>query len=237
MKNIHQYNINNIVSSFQTSKIYEKSEIYNLILDDIINPFIFYKYKPEIKNNSFNLSEDADFIVSIYSTKDDIIEIILDDKNIITQKLQANNYFILKTNPIPSCCLLFSKVNKINILTKDYGDIHIIYSDCYIDLSKYLKHSMLITNIFDDENEIQIIYNQGHVYNNKKDIDNCYKMYNFDKNLILKIPNFYFSDEKYRKYLAKKTSELINLELLEITLHPDRITSFMSTKDLNKFKN
>ena len=225
MINIHQYNINNIISSFKKNKIYEKSEIHYLILDDIKNPFIFYKIKPKIINNSFNLSENSDFALCIYSTKNDIIEIILNDKNIIKQNLEANNYFILKTNPIPLNCLFSSK---INILTKNHGDIHIIYCNCYFDLSNYLKNSFIITNIFDGENEIQIIYSKKNIYYNDKEI------YNFEK---IKIPNFYNSSEKYKKYLAKKTSELIKYELLEIALHPDRITSFMAINDLNKFRN
>ena len=110
-KDINKYksDIKNMISVSRNKHIYEN---INQIID-INEPFLFFKYTPQIINNSFELPDNVDFILYIYSTKDDIIEIILNDVKIITQKLIANEYFILKTNIIPICSLYYSTKNKI----------------------------------------------------------------------------------------------------------------------------
>ena len=233
-KDINKYksDIKNMISVSRNKHIYEN---INQIID-INEPFLFFKYTPQIINNSFELPDNVDFILYIYSTKDDIIEIILNDVKIITQKLIANEYFILKTNIIPICSLYYSTKNKINILSETHGDFHIVCSNVYYELREFLKKNIVITNVFDGKNESRIIYSRGQLFKDDTEIKNFItKWENFD--CVIEIPNFYLSSEEYRKYLANKISKDIYYELQEIALNPNRIRSFLSIDEIKKYLN
>ena len=231
-KNKYKSDIKNMITISRDNHIYENTNEISGLND----PFLFFKYTPQIINNSFELPNNTDFILYIYSTQNDIIQIVLDGINIITQKLIANEYFILKTNIIPICSLYYSGKNKINILSENHGDIHIVCCNCYSELREFLKKNIVITTVFDGLNESKIIYSRGALFKDDAEIKNFItKWEEFD--FVIEIPNFYLSSEEYRKYLANKVSNDIYYELQEIALNPDRIRSFLSIDEIKKYLN
>ena len=168
----YQTDINNIKSILENSIVYESVEDIHTLTQSIYydNPFVFFKHFPIIENNCFTLNNeiylDADFAVSIYSTKDDIIQILLNDIVIIEQQLYANTYSILKTNPIPLCSISYSW-NKIKILNENPGDIHLICCYCCnTDFSDFLKKYTCVsisTIIFNGKDEREILYTRGKI--------------------------------------------------------------------------
>ena len=224
---MYQKDINNIKSLLETKN------------DN--NPFTFFKKFPEIENNSFLLNNNSqnmgpDFAVAIYSTRDDIIQILSGNTVIIEQKLYANTYSILKTNPIPVIALQYSWC-KIKILTENPGDIHLIMCYCEDELSELLKQVTkltLCTTIFDGEEERELIYARGRIIFDKEEISSYRDKWE-GLDIIMTIPNFYWESEEYKKYLANNTTNMIYYELLEKTMHPDRLKSFMSIDEISKY--
>jgi len=231
-KDKYKTDIKNMITISRTKHIYEN---INEIVD-IKDSFLFFKHTPEIINNSFELPDQTDFILYIYSTQNDIIEIIIGDTTIITQKLIANEYFILKTNVIPMCSLYYSRQNKINILTENHGNIHLVCCNVYSKLREFLRNNISISTVFDGEKESKIIYSRGKLSKDNVEIKNFITQWR-DFEDVIEIPNFYVCSEEYRKYLANKVSKDIYYELLEITLNPDRIRSFLSIDEIQKYLN
>ena len=227
-KKQYQREINNMMIIFEES--YKNNNEHFIPC----NSFKFFKWVPEIQNNSFVLNKESfDFAVLIYSTKDDIIDINISNNHIARQQLKANTYSILKTNPIPVSSIYYSWAN-IKIITENPGDIHLIYGNCSVNMCEFLKKNIISTMVFDGKEENEIIYSRGKVFVDKQEIKDFINKWDAF-NTIIKIPNLYIKSEEYRKYLANKVSKMIYFELLEITLNPDRIRSHMSIDDLRRY--
>ena len=191
---------------------------------------------------------DLEFIMALYSEVGVKVGIYLDNILISTQTILAGCYNALVCNPIP---IYFYQIYNKNYLIRfeirilsEIGETDrlnmklFVCHTCPESLEKYPYIQYMKSVIFSvDENKLKNIF-----YSSKSDkritiCDDDQKNYRDEKFFIYhEIPSFYQFTENYREFLAKKTCDLIRYELLEITMHPDRLDWFLSNDDKKKYK-
>jgi hypothetical protein len=227
LKNKYQKEINEIISSFTFQNIYDSIEdVYTRGRYDITPIRFFKSVVPTILNNKIKINSDfSDIIFGFYSNKEIWIKILYKGNEITQHKIPANWVCLPQTNFIPICCLENGDI-EIEILT-DYDEFYIIYGIFSNDIHEYLINNIIYTTIFNGKKEVDLVYFGKKLYINRKIPD-----HNVD---ILKLPLLYIETENYRKYNANKVTEQIREELIEIAMNPNRLSSFMSIDDLNRY--
>lgn len=224
-KDKYQKDINNIIKSFKFNNIYDSMEdVYIHGIYDS-NPVRFFRSVPIIVNNKIKINNNADIIFGFYSSKEIGIKILYKGTEITQHKISINWVCLPQTNFIPICCLENGDI-EIEILT-DYEEFYIIYGIFPNDMHEYLINNIIYTTIFNGKKEVDLVYFGKKLY-----INTQMPYHNAD---IVKLPLLYIETEKYRKYIANKVTEQIRTELLEISMNPNRLSSFMSIDELKRY--
>ena len=211
----------NIKYHIQTQCIYNSIEEIPIHSPNFLN---FFKH-------SRGISSAFDFICAFYSEEDQEIEIELGDR-IFKQKLRARVYTIPICNIIPLLCIRGIYIN-INC----HKDVSTITGKCTSDTIKnFILNNNIYTEIFTKEEEIIMYFNSSiFITTLEKYLDTYSDTYKDIRKHTLRIPQYYTENEEYREYLAHKMTDMIRYELLEKTMAPNRLRSFMSIDDLVRY--
>jgi hypothetical protein len=189
---------------------------------------------------------DLEFILAIHSNINTDIDIYLDDVFLSRQRLVANNYNALVCNPIPIYFYQMYNSNnlirfKIHIQADDIpDDVNmkiLVCNTCPESIQKYPYIQSMKSQMFSAEEK-----KMKNIFYNNKPVNRIVICDEDEKDALdethfffQEIPCFYHFTESYREYLAKKTCDLIRDDLLEITMHPDRLEYFLSNDLKKKF--
>jgi hypothetical protein len=194
------------------------------------NGFVFFRYRPTIKYQKFSFDtcfnkRNVIFLIGHHSTKNDIIKVRLNKELDLSQKVSGSGrdfcYFSV-CNMIP--VNLIEKNLEISIKNKNHGDFTCIMCMCSIEISSYLRENAFACDVITDKVMSHMVYSNNDVnLSETKDTE------------MLNIPCI-SSSEDYREYLAKKTSDAIYFDLLEVTMRPDNLTNILSIDDKIKYK-
>jgi hypothetical protein len=177
------------------------------------------------------------YIITKSKTYEDIsFKIYIDDILISNEKQKTNCYFSFNCSAIPAYFFKLSSYSDLVITLEFDDDIKIdeVYlfglSSCdYILNEEYTNKEKMTALSIESENDFNLItYERKSI--KKEKVKNIYEL-DFDK---LSIP-IHFT-EKYKKVLAHHTSNIIKEELLEISMNPERLKSFLSIDELRNWK-
>jgi len=225
IKNEYQNYINDIINSFKFQNIYDSiEEVYSRGRCDTTG-VRFYKSVPTIINNKIKVTNNSDIILGFYSTKNITIKILYKNNEIVQHKISSNLICLPKSNFIPICCLEKGDIELE--ITTDYGEFYIIYGIFSYNMRSYLINNIIYTTIFDSKKEVDLIYFDKKLY-----IDTQIPDHNVD---VIKLPLLYIDTEIYKKYIANKVTKQIREELLEVSMNPNRLKSFMSIDEIKKY--
>lgn len=181
-------------------------------------PFSYSRIYFENKENKFKLN---DFLDTEYHF---IVGIQVEDPINVKYKIDHNEYtdHIDNTSTIMVCNIIpIFKIKTLEIeinFTDKESQIYFIMGKCVRSIYEYLSQENVgIKNTFIYNNYYQSI------------------VYNDTASLVIILPHVYTFCEKYRKYLAQKTSDMIRDELLEVVMHPDNLFLFLSVDEVKQY--
>ena len=225
IKNKHQQYVNDIKKNFIFDNLYDSIEDINDCGRYTNNPVSFYRTVPNIINNKINIDNDSDIIFGFYSSKNITLKILYKGYEIVQHIIPSNLFCLPQTNFLFICCLEKGDI-ELEIIT-EYGEFYIIYGLFSNDLRTYLMNNIIYTTIFNIKKETDLIY-----FGKKLHIDTQISDNNYD---VIKLPLLYIETEIYKKYIANKVTKQIRNELLEVTMNPNRLCSFMSIDEIKKY--
>jgi len=225
--------IKEIFDCFLNKKSFQIYESLEEVPQFDTKPYNFYKYPTEVRedntlllsNYSYNFS--MDILCAIYCKKPIEINIYIDKYFITRQHIPANSYFMPRCGPILISNLKYWPV--IKVLTKDPGQIQLVYGVFSKDFKKYVKNNIFYTSYIKNKDQVNdLVYYKERIYLNEE--SEIIRKEN--KSKIIKIPEFYLNTEEYKQILANKVSDEIREELVAVAMHPDRLESFLSVDEI-----
>jgi len=240
--NIFNYKMDKIKNIFLTNnikinhrKLLNPFNLFEIELNKSQNKCFTYEMKKEIIVDWY-----LDYLIGFYCKYTTDIEIYINDIFICKQKLHGNCYTNLKCNPIPLHFLLQNHkiLNfKIIILCDKlvYDKIHnenlkfLVFCSCNEIIEKPRENDGFKTTFFcsNDKKHKQILYDKKIAL---KINDDC-----IEKSDFLEIPMINDFTEEYRRYLAKKTCDIIKFDLLSVSMNPDRLEYFLTNDEKIKY--
>ena len=237
---VFKYKMNKIRNIFLNNKLLEKNRFSSLVnlfevnlFKSIENKYFTCEIKKEIIADWY-----LDYLIGFYSQYTTDIELYINDIFICKQKVYENSYTELKCNPVPIYFLLqnheilnfkiFCNDSDVFDLIND-GDLNFLgFCSCYEILGQ-VKENKGFKTVFFCSKEKKL----KHIFYTKKVAlkidDYVQKSEEFQE-----IPMIHDFTEEYKKYLAKKTCDIIRDELLMITMNPNRIKYFLTNDEKNR---
>jgi len=180
------------------------------VSETLYEKIVFFECEYFMENQPLN----GDLIVGFKSTCDLELEIIIkvdETTKVFTQKLKKNIFDYPVCNIIP---IIFSDINIKLTLPKD-EKLYIIGAVLDYDHGKYLIESSVKAYTLD--RTFPVLY---------------YGMDNHEKEVIV-FP--LICKEEYRKQKSKELTELIEQELLEVSMNPNRLRWFLSVDEQKRY--
>jgi hypothetical protein len=181
------------------------------VSETLYEKIVFFESEYFMENQPLN----GDLIVGFKSTCDLELEIIIkvdETTKVFTQKLKKDIFEYPVCNVIP---IIFSDINIKLILPKD-EKLYILGAVLDYDHGKQLLQKIIKTYTLD--NSFPILY------------------YNTDTSSDKDIITFpLICKEEYKKQKSKELSDLIEQELLEVSMNPDRLRWFLSVDEQKKY--
>lgn len=246
MGNVIKRNIKDIDDVFN----YKMDRIKNVFLDknvnikhpNILETLNLFEISPNKINDCFEYEMKKeiiadwylDYLIGFYCKYSTNIELYINDIFICGQKLHGNSFTSIKCNPVPLYFLLQNHQNLNFKIVCDndknnYGDFKfLVFCSCYEILNKKKENIGFKSIFFCSKEKIlkQIIYDKG----NGVSID-----FSLKKSDFIEIPMIHDFTEEYKKYLAKKTCDIIKDELLMISMNPNRLKYFLTNDEKRKY--
>ena len=242
--NVFKYKMNKIKNLFlRTNKIninhYKLLNLLNLfeieIHKSIENKCFQYEMKKEIIADWY-----MDYLIGFYCKYTTDIELYINDIFICKQTLYRNCYTNLKCNPVPLYFLLQNhKILNFKILIcgerslfdkiEDKDLKFLVFCSCHEIIGKSRENDGFKTVFFcsKDQKLKQILYDKEVVLKINTDY--------IEKSDFLEIPMIDDFEEEYKKYLAKKTCDIIKYDLLMISMNPNRLEYFLTNDEKNRY--
>uniref|UniRef100_A0A6C0E1N5 Uncharacterized protein n=1 Tax=viral metagenome TaxID=1070528 RepID=A0A6C0E1N5_9ZZZZ len=181
------------------------------VAETLYEKIVFFESEYFIENQPLN----GDLIIGFKSTCDLELEIIITvdgNTKVFTQKLKKDIFDYPVCNIIP---IVFSDINIKLTLPKD-EKLYILGAILNCDYGKQLLQKIIKSYTLD--NNFPILY-----YNNCNSSDKD----------IITFP--LICKEQYKKQKSKDLSDLIEQELLEVSMNPDRLRWFLSIDQQKKY--
>ena len=238
---VFKYKMNKIRNIFLNNKLLEKNRFSSLVnlfevnlFKSIENKYFTCEIKKEIIADWY-----LDYLIGFYSQYTTDIELYINDIFICKQKVYENSYTELKCNPVPIYFLLqnheilnfkiFCNDSDVFDLIND-GDLNFLgFCSCYEILGQVKENTGFKTVFFcsKDQKLKQILYDKEVVLKINTDY--------IEKSDFLEIPMIDDFEEEYKKYLAKKTCDIIKYDLLMISMNPNRLEYFLTNDEKNRY--
>jgi len=180
------------------------------VAETLYEKIVFFESEYFMENQPLN----GDLIVGFKSTCDIELEIIIKiDKTakVFTQKLKKNIFDYPVCNIIP---IIFSDIT-INLTLPKDEKLYILAAILNYDYGKYLMERSF--EVYTLDKTFPVLY---------------YGMDNHEKEVIV-FP--LICKEEYRKQKSKELTEIIEQELLEISMNPNRLRWFLSVHEQERY--
>jgi len=197
----------------------------------IENKCFQYEMKKEIIADWY-----LDYLIGFYCKYTTDIEIYINEIFICKQTLYGNCYTNLKCNPVPLYFLLQNhKILNFKIVVSLFDKIEegnlkfLTFCSCHEILGKSRENDGFKTIFFcsNDQQLKQILYDKEVALKINTDY--------IEKSDFLEIPMINDFTEEYKRYLAKKTCDVIKDDLLMISMHPNRLEYFLTNDEKNRY--
>lgn len=215
---------------FDLSNKYRQTSPYwigKVKINEFTCPFIL-KYVLSNDKKTFRITQSAEIVLGFYSNKDIKFDIVFktskDEEVFRFKQVLKKNTFMY-----PTCGIIFS-------MATPYYNVYLI-SDEELSIYMFFGGMKYRYSTLNDYKIYFETYKKNYIsYGLNMSVVNENEINKDEKKIIICTPiNDYFIPEDYIKEKTLEFTSIIKNELLEIALHPTRLSWFLSIDEINKY--